>query len=202
MPFGGLIGAVIVGAGIASVNGWVIVSKVLLPVIVAPLVAGIAAWPRGWLIALPGERRVCTPGLGSSTGIHFINGRARPWNIRWSDDNWRDHVGAHLSQPAGSWHGPQMWVMIISALAIGLGTYSGGWRIVRAMGKGIVEIETPQGAASGAGTSATILASAHWVSPVHDAREYRQHPGLRGGRRRGSWSVARRMATITVGHFA
>jgi len=41
--FGGLIGAVIVGAGIASVHGWVIVSKVLLPAIVAPLVAGIAA---------------------------------------------------------------------------------------------------------------------------------------------------------------
>jgi PiT family inorganic phosphate transporter len=42
--FGGLIGAVIVGAGIASVNGFgVIVSKVLLPAIVAPLVAGIAA---------------------------------------------------------------------------------------------------------------------------------------------------------------
>ena len=41
--FGGLIGAVIVGAGIALVNGWVIVSKVLLPAIVAPLVAGIAA---------------------------------------------------------------------------------------------------------------------------------------------------------------
>ena len=41
--FGGLIGAVIVGAGIASVHGWVIVSKVLLPAVVAPLVAGIAA---------------------------------------------------------------------------------------------------------------------------------------------------------------
>jgi inorganic phosphate transporter, PiT family len=53
-------------------------------------------------------------------------------------------------------------VIIISALAIGLGTYSGGWRIMRAMGKGIVEIETPQGAASGAATSATILASAHF----------------------------------------
>ena len=41
--FGGLIGAVIVGAGLATVNGSVIVSKVLLPAIVAPLVAGIAA---------------------------------------------------------------------------------------------------------------------------------------------------------------
>ena len=41
--FGGLIGAVIVGAGLSSVHGWVIVSKVLLPAIVAPLVAGIGA---------------------------------------------------------------------------------------------------------------------------------------------------------------
>jgi phosphate/sulfate permease len=67
-------------------------------------------------------------------------------------------IAANL-QAAGT--GPQIWVIIISALAIGLGTYSGGWRIMRAMGKGIVEIETPQGAASGAATSATILASAH-----------------------------------------
>src|SRR5215204_2206220 len=41
--FGGLIGAVVVGAGISTVNGSVIVSKVLLPAIVAPLVAGAAA---------------------------------------------------------------------------------------------------------------------------------------------------------------
>src|SRR5215213_11776608 len=40
--FGGLIGAVVVGAGISTVNGSVIVSKILLPAIVAPLVAGTA----------------------------------------------------------------------------------------------------------------------------------------------------------------
>ena len=51
--------------------------------------------------------------------------------------------------------GPQMWVVLAAGLAIGLGTYSGGWRIMRTMGKGIVEIETPQGAASGAATTAT-----------------------------------------------
>jgi len=68
-------------------------------------------------------------------------------------------IAANL-QPAGT--GPQIWVIIVYALAIGLGTYSGGWRIMRAIGKGIVEIETPQGAASGAATSATILASAHF----------------------------------------
>jgi PiT family inorganic phosphate transporter len=65
-------------------------------------------------------------------------------------------IAANL-QPART--APQLWVIMISALAIDLGTYSGGWRIMRAMGKGIVEIETPQGAASGAATSATILAA-------------------------------------------
>ena len=67
-------------------------------------------------------------------------------------------IAANLQSPGT---GPQLWVIIAAGVAIGLGTYSGGWRIMRTMGKGIVDIETPQGAASGAATSATILASAH-----------------------------------------
>jgi PiT family inorganic phosphate transporter len=86
-------------------------------------------------------------------------------------------------------------VIIISALAIGLGTYSGGWRIMRTMGKGIVEIETPQGAASGAATSATILASAHLgfgLSTTHVSTGSILGSGVgRGAEVR--WSVARRM---------
>ena len=65
--FGGLIGAVIVGAGIASVNGWVIVSRSCYPPSSrhwSP--ASLLTGPRGWLIASPEGRRVCTPRLGSS----------------------------------------------------------------------------------------------------------------------------------------
>jgi inorganic phosphate transporter, PiT family len=101
-------------------------------------------------------------------------------------------IAANL-QAAGT--APQMWVIIISALAIGLGTYSGGWRIMRVMGKGIVEIETPQGAASGAATSATILASAHLgfgLSTTHVSTGSILGSGVgRGAEVR--WSVARRM---------
>ena len=86
--------------------------------------------------------------------------------------------------------------MLAAGLAIGLGTYSGGWRIMRTMGKGIVEIETPQGAASGAATAATILASAHLgfgLSTTHVATGSIVGSGL--GRRGAEvrWSVARRM---------
>ena len=101
-------------------------------------------------------------------------------------------IAANL-QAAGT--GPQLWVIMISALAIGLGTYSGGWRIMRAMGEGIVEIQTPQGAAAGAATSATILASAHFgfgLSTTHVSTGSILGSGVgRGAEVR--WSVARRM---------
>jgi phosphate/sulfate permease len=44
--------------------------------------------------------------------------------------------------------GPQTWVIASAGLAIGLGTYSGGWRIMRTMGKGIVDVHAPQGFAA------------------------------------------------------
>jgi PiT family inorganic phosphate transporter len=62
-------------------------------------------------------------------------------------------------QSAGS--GPVFWVVAVCALAIALGTYTGGWRIIRTMGKGLTEIEPGQGFAAEASTAATILASSH-----------------------------------------
>jgi PiT family inorganic phosphate transporter len=62
-------------------------------------------------------------------------------------------------QRAGS--SPQFWVILVCALAIALGTYTGGWRIIRTLGKGITEIEPAQGFAAEASTAATILASTH-----------------------------------------
>ena len=75
--FGGLIGAVVVGAGIASVNGWVIVSKVLLPAIVAPFVAGIAAaWATRLAYGITRKTRASTARLASSMG--------KPLQHQWS----------------------------------------------------------------------------------------------------------------------
>ena len=54
--FGGLIGAVLVGAGTSGVNFSVIVSKILLPALVAPLVAGLAAALR-WRRKSPSRSR-------------------------------------------------------------------------------------------------------------------------------------------------
>jgi PiT family inorganic phosphate transporter len=102
-------------------------------------------------------------------------------------------VSAGMQQPDT---GPHWWVVLAAGLAIGLGTYSGGWRIMRTLGKGIVKIDAEQGAASGAATSATILASAHLgfgLSTTHVATGSILGSGVG---RKGSevrWSVARRM---------
>jgi PiT family inorganic phosphate transporter len=52
-------------------------------------------------------------------------------------------------------------VIVVCAFAIALGTYTGGWRIIRTLGKGLTEIEPGQGFAAEAATTAAILASSH-----------------------------------------
>ena len=94
--FGGLIGAVVVGAGIASVNGWVIVSKVLLPAVVAPLVAGhrrCLGDPAGLQHHQKDAERSQRNWLQVWASLYCINGRARSWHLRWPEDHGRDHVG-------------------------------------------------------------------------------------------------------------
>jgi inorganic phosphate transporter, PiT family len=196
--FGGLIGAVIVGAGLASVHGWVIVSKVLLPAIVAPLVAGVAAVTATLVYRI--SRR--TPSAHTNSGYKY--GQAFTASLvalaHGTSDGQKTMgvitlvlIAANLQEPGT---GPQWWVIIAAGIAIGLGTYSGGWRIMRTMGKGIVEIETPQGAASGAATTATILASAHFgfgLSTTHVSTGSILGSGVGRDGAEVRWSVARRM---------
>ncbi|EFO98390.1 hypothetical protein CRE_07191 [Caenorhabditis remanei] len=57
--------------------------------------------------------------------------------------------------------GPQLWVIVACALAIAVGTYSGGWRIIRTLGAGLTQVKPAQGFAAETSTAATILASSH-----------------------------------------
>src|SRR6202035_2601010 len=65
-----------------------------------------------------------------------------------------------------------IWVIISCAVAISLGTYIGGWRVIPALGKGLVEIEAPQGMAAESASAATILISSSFgysLSTTHVA---------------------------------
>lgn len=57
--------------------------------------------------------------------------------------------------------GPPLWVTLSAGSAIALGTYLGGWRIIRTLGNRVSEIQTPQGFAAETTSAAVILTSSH-----------------------------------------
>ena len=57
---------------------------------------------------------------------------------------------------------PPLWVIVACALSMAAGTYLGGWRIIRTLGKGLVEIKSPQGMAAESSSAAVILLSTHF----------------------------------------
>ena len=162
--FGGLIGAVLVGAGAAGVNFSVIVSKILLPALMAPVVAGLAAGLATFLVYKWIRRADEEPAAGWFRRGQTVSGSMIALAHGTSDGQKTMGVITLVLITAGyqdSGTGPQFWVIATAGLAIGLGTYSGGWRIMRTMGKGIVDIKSPQGLAAETTSAAAILASSH-----------------------------------------
>jgi PiT family inorganic phosphate transporter len=91
-----------------------------------------------------------------------------------------------------------VWVIVTCALAISIGTYVGGWRVIRTLGKGLVEIESPQGMAAESSSAAVILLSASFgysLSTTHVATGSIIGTGLGKSGAEVRWGVAGRMAT-------
>lgn len=162
--FGGLVGAVIVGAGVEGVNFGAVVAKILIPSLISPIVAGLAAFIAVKLIYLivkkldesyvdRGFRHGQTITACLVALSHGTNDAQKTMGIITLT---LISVGA---QASGT--GPQLWVIAVCGLAIALGTYMGGWRIIRTLGKGLTEIATPQGFAAEASSATTILVSSH-----------------------------------------
>ncbi|TBN56397.1 inorganic phosphate transporter [Glaciihabitans arcticus] len=158
--FGGLIGATIVGAGIGAIDGGVVVSKILIPALLAPLTAGLVAFVVtriAFTITKKRERdgfkkgQIFTSSLVSLA--HGTNDAQKTMGVITLT-----LIAANM-QDAGT--GPAWWVILVCALAIAAGTYSGGWRIIKTLGRGITDVEPAQGFAAEAATTATILASTH-----------------------------------------
>ena len=158
--FGGLIGAAIVGAGIASIDGAVLVSKILIPAVLAPLTAGFVAFLAtkiAYAVTRKREREGYKRGQVFTSSLvslaHGTNDAQKTMGVITLV-----LISAGFQEPGSD---PQTWVIASCAIAIALGTYSGGWRIIRTMGRGITEVEPAQGFAAEASTAATILASSH-----------------------------------------
>ncbi|MER7534991.1 inorganic phosphate transporter [Streptomyces sp. NPDC097704] len=196
---GGLIGATVASIGVSGVNGEVVVSKVLIPAVAAPIVAGIAATLATKLTYKIGAKtsekdtakgyrvgQIASAGLVSLA--HGTNDAQKTMGIITLA------LVAGGSLAPGS--NPPVWVIVSAGTAIALGTALGGWRIIRTMGKGLTDLQPQQGFAAQTSAATVILASSHLgfsLSTTHSVSGAVMGAGL--GRKGGvvRWSTATRM---------
>jgi PiT family inorganic phosphate transporter len=201
---GGVIGSTLAAAGGHAVLWHGVVSKVVLPAVLSPVIAGVIAAIGTWSVYK------LTEGIHDKVRSHGFRvgqiGSASMVSLAHGTNDAQKTMGvitlaliANGSLASG--HKAPAWVIVTCALAISLGTYIGGWRVIRALGKGLVEIDSPQGMAAESASAATILLSSNFgysLSTTHVATGSILGSGVgkRGAEVR--WNVAGRMATAWV----
>jgi PiT family inorganic phosphate transporter len=166
---GGVVGSAIAAAGFDAVLAEGLVGKVLVPAVVAPILAfTVAGLSIGIVYRVVGRQR---PGIVSrgfkhgqivSGGLlalaHGTNDAQKTMGIITLALIANGSLGADADPP--------FWVIASSALAIALGTYSGGWRIIKTTGTRIIKMDAAQGFSSQGAGAAVILASTHFGFPL------------------------------------
>ncbi len=167
---GGIIGAMLAAVGGAGVKWSAVVTKVVIPAIIAPVAAFAAAGVAIVVIyILFGRRRPGPVTRGFRVGQFFTTSLL---SLAHGTNDAQKTMGvitlalvAHGSLSANNATVPA-WVVVCSASAISLGTYAGGWRIIRTVGTRIIKMDSAQGlAAQGAG-AVVILISSHFGYPL------------------------------------
>lgn len=163
---GGIVGATIAAVGLRGVIWSGVVSKVIVPAVVAALLATLVGAVGTWLVYRTTrgvaekrtERGFRRGQIGSASLVslaHGTNDAQKTMGVIFL---------ALMSYGAVSTTAsvPPLWVIVSCAVAMAAGTYLGGWRVIRTLGKGLVEIKPPQGMAAESSSAAVILLSAHF----------------------------------------
>jgi PiT family inorganic phosphate transporter len=168
---GGTVGATLAAAGSGAVQFDGIVSNVLIPAIASPLVAGAVAAIGVYLVyrmirhysPARSEREFRWGQVASSSMValaHGTNDAQKTMGIICLA------LIANGSLTGGDGFDVPTWVVVSCATAIALGTYMGGWRIIKTLGTKVVEVRPPQGFGSETVAASVILASSHVGFPL------------------------------------
>ncbi|WP_424115904.1 anion permease [Rothia mucilaginosa] len=197
--FGGLIGSAIVAIGFDGVQWMGVLSKIIVPAVLSPVIAAIVAATGTWLVY-----RIAAPVADDRKHGGFRKGQvatASLMSLAHGTNDAQKTMGVIFlalvaSGTLSNDDAIPLWVKASCAIAIALGTYLGGWRIIRILGKGIVEVDTPQGVAADGASAAIILTSSHFgmaLSTTHVASGSILGSGLGRKGAEVRWSVAGRM---------
>ena len=198
---GGVIGSTLVAAGTSAIEGQGLLSKVIVPAILSPILAGLIAAVgvflvyriiRGFLEERA-EREFRWAQVGSSSMVALAHG---------TNDAQKTMGVICLAliangnlQGGENFHVPT-WVVVSCATAIALGTYAGGWRIIKTLGTKVVEVRPPQGFGSEAVAATVILVSSNAGYPLSTTQVVSgavTGAGVGRPRARVNWAVAGRI---------
>ena len=167
---GGMVGSAIAASGFAVVQWQSLVDKVLIPSLLAPFLGIVGA--AALMVALMWIVRRRAPGLVNRVfrRLQLISGGFVAFTHGTNDAQKTMGIIAlalvasgHLS---ADFDRPPLWVIVSAALAMGLGTYAGGWRIIKTLGTRIAKLDPPRGFAAQTTTAAILWTTAHYGYPV------------------------------------
>ncbi len=200
---GSLLGATILAAGTGAVKWSGLVDKVLLPLVTSPVLGFIIAFflmiALYWIFRRAsrrpmtrGFRRLQVLSAGYMAFSHGSNDAQKTMGIV---------TLALFSAGVIPTVDVPVWVIVGAASAISLGTAVGGWRIMRTMGRRVVELEPIHGFAAETTAATVLLATAHFGMPVsttHVISSAIMGVGSSKGPRGVRWGVARTIVIAWV----
>ncbi|MFE9424399.1 anion permease [Kitasatospora sp. NPDC006697] len=154
--FGGLVGAAMAGGSGVIWHG--VLEKIIIPMVVSPIVGLVA----GYLVMLAilwlfrranphrAKRNFRVAQTASAAAMALAHG------LQDAQKTMGVVVMALVISGHQTGNGIPIWVKVSCAATLSLGTYAGGWRIMRTLGRKIIELDPPQGFAAES-TAATIM---------------------------------------------
>ncbi len=200
---GGLVGAAVAAGASAQWN--VVLEKVAIPMIISPLVAFSVAFlvmlTIMWLFrrANPGKtnrgfRLAQTVSAAAMALGHGLQDAQKTMGVIFLALLSGGYVGADDDLP--------LWVIVAAAGAISLGTYSGGWRIMRTLGRRIIHLDPPRGFAAESVAASVLYTTAYvFEAPISTTHTITSAVMGVGATKRVSavrWGVAKSILTAWV----
>ena len=167
---GGVAGSAIAASGLDVINWDGIWDKVVIPGILSPVVGFAIALTLMLVIVWVIRRRSPTRVNRVFRRAQIVSGSFVAFTHGTNDAQKTMGiialalvVSGHLNEDFSR---PPSWVIVSSALAMAIGTYVGGWRIIRTMGTRIAKIDPPQGFAAQTACAGILWTTAHYGFPV------------------------------------
>jgi PiT family inorganic phosphate transporter len=164
---GGLVGAALASAGTVHWSG--VLDKVVIPMVVSPVVgfvlAGLVMLALLWIF------RRGRPSRLSRGFRHAQTFTAAAMALGHGLQDAQKTMGVIvLALVVGGYHeGFEVpwWVILLAAGSLSAGTYAGGWRIMRTLGRRIIDLDPPRGFAAEATASAVLYTTAFaFAAPI------------------------------------